>query len=359
MVTRDEAVEIARTLVILGLFIAILSPFFGVVVDLVGGTTNQVRTVDNPTTDVFVDVPGDLSLTDSTRAEATLGNALFFDGNDTVTAPEPSNITNGSWTICSTVQLGDDTNLNATYDIVAYDNESILLQYDAGEWAAYYNNGTHDGMASIDAPTPRGTSGGLLSSGDPFTSVCGRYDATENELVIARDDTFSNPVALTASTTGRNVSWEWVGRQDEVRLFNRSTANSTITSYAADPIRPQPNTDRVARFMFDEGEGTTTIVYFAGVTASIDGAEWTDGVNAPDLSKGIDYELADEPLRIKVLSGGYLDGAPVVWVIRPQGGPFAAVLGIVMNIGASSLVIIGVAVILLAGAAAMDEFRGF
>lgn len=359
MANGGDAVEIARTLVILGLLVAILSPFFGIVIDLVGGTTPQVKTVEDPGIDSFVDVPGDLSLTDSTRVEATLENAIFFDGNDTVDVSEPGNITNSSWTICSTVQLGHDTNLNATYDVVAYENESILIQYDAGEWAAYYDNGTHDGRAVIDAPSPRGTSGGLLSSGDPLTSICGRYNDSSNELVVTRDGSVSSPVALTSSTAVRNVSWQWVGSQDEVRIFNRSTTNATITSYADDPIRPQPNTDRVARFMFDEGDGSTTTVYFADVTASIGGAEWAEGVTAPGLSEGTDYELADTPLRVKVLSGGYLEGAPAIWVIRPGGGVFATVIDTVLNLGASSLVIIALATVLLGARVVINEFDGF
>lgn len=343
---------VGRYILILGTLAIVLGAFLGAGITAMGG----IGTVPvEPTTGSFVNVSGDITYSDGIAVRATLENALLFDGNSAVTAPAPQNLSKGSWTICTTAELGDGTNLDATYDLVAYENESILLQYDAGKWSAYFDNGTHDAKATIDAPSPRGTSG-ILSS-DQFTSVCGRYNETSNELVIARDDTFSNPEALDASTDARNVSFEWVGRQDEVRLFNSSVSNATIASYAADPIKPQPGTDRVARFMFDEGEGSTTTVYFADVEASIGGAEWTDGVPRPGVDEGTDYELQKEPLQLKVLSGGYLDGAPVVFVISGL-GPWLNLLIQLSSAVSGALNLIALVPLILAALYLLNMFGG-
>lgn len=268
-----------------------------------------------PGTGSYVNVGGDLDQSQDFSVKPTLSNALIFTGSTHVDASIPKNVTNGSWTVCSTVELGDGANLNATYTIAALKNETITLEYDAGDWAVYYDNGSADARASITATHPQGTSGGLFSSGDPWTSVCGRYNESVNQLRVFEDDTASPPASLTAATASRNVSWEWVGRQDEIRVFNLSVSNATIATYASDPIKPLPGTNRVARLMLDEGSGSSTHVYFAGTTASVTAPEWGAGVDAPNLESGTDYTLQESPLRLKILAGGYADGAPVVWVV--------------------------------------------
>lgn len=272
----------------------------------------------NATTEGYTTVDASVDELPSTvTVRATTGNALDFDGNTTVSANVSDGLGNDSWTVCAAVELDDQADLNGTYDVLAYDNASILLQFDAGNWSVYHDNGTHDGKATIAASDPKTTGSGsflsfLFDSGeDELRRVCGRYNGTNNELDITRDGTRSPAVPLTASTTTRNVSVSWEGRQDEVRVFRSAVANATLTAYGEDPVQPLPGTAREARFMFDEGSGGLTTVYFADQTASVGTATWATGAGGPDLSEGMDYELAGSPFRLTIVSGGYLEGAPV------------------------------------------------
>lgn len=242
--------------------------------------------------------------TQDITVEATTGNALAFDDGDYVEVSS-QNFSDGSWTVCSAAQLRDGANQNLTYDIFAWDNGSLLLQYDAGRWSAFYENETGaEAKATINATSP--TQG--------FTAVCARYNETENRLVVTEDGTVSNPAQLDNTTAPRNLSQTWNGTLDEVRTFDSAVNNSSLDKYANDPITPLPNTNRTGRYMFDEGEGATTKAYFVGGSVNINGAEWTDGVAKPGLDAGTDYEISTSPLELTIPAGSYLIGAPVVYI---------------------------------------------
>ncbi len=347
---ESTAQTVGQAVLVVVVLAIVLGAAFGAGIDILGEP--DTATVE-PVMDSFVQVGGDLTYTNGITAQATLENALLFDGEGShVSAGAPENISDGSWTVCAAVELGSDANLDATYDVLAYDNTSILIQYDAGNWSTYHDNGTHTARATIEAPNPRGT------SADPFTAVCGRYNATANDLVVSRDDTISSAISLTTANTSLNTSWEWIGRQDEVRLFNTSVSNSTIEAYADDPIQPLPGNDRAVRFLFDEGEGSTTHGYFANVDASIGGAEWTNGLSKPGISIGTDYEFDRSPLRIKVLSSGYLDSAPVVFVVQ-QADVWYSLLTTFGDFGSLALVLIGLGLIALGASWIFREGLGF
>lgn len=299
-----------ETVLQLGLVMVIGAVFIATIVTLGASVQSGTATIEDPTTNFTTvdsrinEIPGDVDVM------ATTETALFFDGSAYVESSAPGDV-GESWTLCSTGELGDDANQNATYSLAAYENESIHLQYDAGQWAVYHDNGSHDGRAAISA------------TADDLTPVCARYDAGSNDLSI--EDTDSNATAqLTSSTTSRNVSWEWIGRIDETRVFNESIDDANVTAYLDDPVQPLPGTNRAARFMFDEGSGSSTTVYFAGVDATLVGTAWTDGVENPSTStlfgttsaiqEGDDYELDDSPFSIRLVEDGYLDGAPVIHI---------------------------------------------
>ena len=84
--------------------------------------------------------------------------------------------------------------------------------------------------------------------------------------------------------------------------------------------------------MFDEGSGGDTVVYWAGTSATIVNGSWTNqGIENPSLQAGTDYATYTDPVRVEVLSGGYLEGAPVLFVSWTQlplgGGNVWAILG--------------------------------
>lgn len=269
------------------------------------GVSSGGTAVVNPTVDDAVQISSSNGIPDTVTVRASKGNALrFANETDSVASSAPVTLTNGSWTVCAAASLSSTANRNVTYTVFAYDNASVLLQYDAGAWSAYYENDSGaDAIVRIPADDP---AAGLVP-------VCGRYNESRG-LSLSRGDTITAPQELSNETASRNVSETWQGRIDEVRAFGEAVDNETIVKYADDPIQPLPGRDRLARWMFDEGSGSTTTVFFAGTEATITGATWTTGVNPPGLTKGVDYELEGGPFRLRVPSGSYLDGAPAAYV---------------------------------------------
>lgn len=286
------------TIIVLIVVVSLLPSFVGLqLVDgsaAVNGSSGNYTIINSE----IDNIPADVTV------KATRGNALDFDGNETIASAAPENLTQGSWTVCAAAELSHDANSNATYDIFAYDNASLLLQYDAGQWSAYYDNGSADAKATINAVSPK--------SG--FTPVCARYNASADDLVIVRNGTVSGADSLTTTTDSRNLSSDWRGRIDEVRTFADPLEQEDLNTYAQDPIKPLPGTNRTARFMFDEGSGSTTAVYFANESEEVQGADWTSGVSGQPMRNEEDYELSGDPLSIRYNASGYLNGAPVVYI---------------------------------------------
>lgn len=340
--------EIARGIVIAVVSIIVL----GAVVNAAGsvladgsdtGETGTIEIATEPTVGAFVDVP-DIDDAYGASAAATLENALYFDGNATAESGEPTNMSRGSWSACAVAELDSSANQNDTYTVAAYENATILVQFDAGDWAVYFNNTTRSGMARIDATSPT-----------TETAVCARWN--ESHLIVSRNATISSGVALTSSTTSRNVTRNWTGTLDEVRTFNSSISDNEIQTYAGDPITPLPGTNRSTRWMFDEGSGGTTRDYVSDTDATIYGTSWTSGVAKPSISEGTDYEVRASPLEIKVLSGGYLDGAPVVWVVADSENPWYPVISTITNYGTTAFTLLGLGLIALGATFAISRLE--
>lgn len=273
------------------------------------------------------DVPSDVNV------EATTETAVYLDGESSIDSASPVGLDTGNWTACATTEL--DGNVQGTYNLLAYNSSSILIQYDRGNWTAYYDNGTADATVSLPATSDR-------------TTVCSRYDG---ELQLIVNDDYSSQQPLTTQTTTLNTSWRWEGMIDEVRLFNASESNEAISGYMNDPVAPLPDTNRTARFMFDEGSGSTTYIYFVDEEVSIGSTTtWTDGIPNPAdawfgfveaIEEDEDYELRADPFEIRILNGGYLEGAPVVH-IEWSGGRFFFfnVVGLMATLMALLLIVV-------------------
>jgi hypothetical protein len=300
--TPEETDEIIRLAIGATIAVALIPAFFSLG-GVIGSSSAMVTDTGAGATTTL-----DASISeqpDDLQVRATRGNGLQLD-ESAVTSTATDNVTDGSWTLCAVGQLASDANTNATYALAAADNGTALLLFSNQSWVAYYQNAStgDTAKATLSASSPQSS----------LTPVCGRYDDTSNELVVMAGGTVSAPDTADATTDSRSVAHDWRGAIDELRVFDEAVANATLTAYASDPIQPFPSTQRAARMMFDEGSGSTTTVYFAGEEASIGTATWTDGVSGPGLSAGSDYSISVDPLVITVLSGGYVEGAPVVFV---------------------------------------------
>lgn len=312
--TEDNTEYIMRYLVAAVIAVTAISILFGFGADIGSGSAQ-------------VEHPGhDRHTLDSSLQEppneidvlATRENALVLSG-DPVEFDAPDEFADGSWTVCVTAALDEETNGDAAYDVFAHDSGSLILQYDSGDWAVYHEDGDQDAVASVPADDPW-----------DLTPMCARYDEGAGELSIDADGESSGWVALDTGTAERNVSWEWHGRQDEVRLFGGPLSDDSVDGYVDDPVAPMPGEDRLARFMFNEGSGDSTAIYFMDEDADVSGAGWGEGVGNPRewfglasaIDEGDDYVIHSEPFGISIVEGGYLDGAPVVFVDWGQGGFF-------------------------------------
>lgn len=251
-----------------------------------------------------------LSLTDdSPSVKATTGDGVALDGSQNVTVPT-GNITTGSWTLCAAGSLGDSANRDATYTLAAADDGSAMLLYSNGSWVAWMQNESGaTARAAVPAPSP---GNGFLDA--KYTPVCGRYTESNTTLRIraaGEEDTDQ----LDATADPRNVSQDWIGAVDELRSFNNSVSNATLTAYTSEPARPFPSENRTVRVMFDRVSGGSTRVYWASTSSvSLNGASITSGVSDFGPDAGSDYTLAEDPLTITILAGGDLEGAPFVVV---------------------------------------------
>jgi hypothetical protein len=161
----------------------------------------------------------------------------------------------------------------------------------------------------------------------------------------------------TASATPP-VSYDWVGTVDELRTFNSTLSDAKRDQYLNNPTHPLQDTDRQTRYMFDEGSGSSTFAHWANQTVGLTAFEWVDGINDPGFSEGSDYELNSDGPEVTVLSGGNLEGAPVVYVLS-DAGRFGGLLTQFGNIGQGvfsllMIAVLGIAVARITGV--LEEF---
>jgi len=249
-------------------------------------------------------VPGETSV------YATTGNAVSLAGtsDSNVTWRVVDEVETGPWTTCAYVEVADGANTDATMDVIAIANGAIQIEFDAGQWSVYYDNGTHDAIVRADASAPT----------DPET-VCGRYTGSQLEVWVN-----GSQQATTTLTTGpatRNTSVPFEGSLDEIRVTNDTVPAARLDAYDDYPaIAFDSSRQKAARLMLDEGSGTTSRVYFQTPNATLHNATWTSGVSQRELDQGADYEWATDPWGIVAVDGGTIDDAPIVYVDYLAGG---------------------------------------
>lgn len=337
----DTVGTIGAIIVMVAVVAAVLIVFAPVALDMVGAEDQHSF---EPDTAEFEEIDSG-ERPDNFDVLATTGYAVHLNGDAYVDSPAPE--LSGDWTVCTVVALDDDANQDATYDIVAIDNETITLRYEAGNWTARH----------IDDQQTQTSASAAASDPTSLTPICGVWDDTASELTL-----WAGGAAQDTSAEGesepRNVAVELVGTVDETRMWDSEVADADLEAYASDPIQHLDHTNPDARLMFDEGEGDTARVFYLGGDAQLVGAGWTeDGVDDPGLAEDTDYEVEESPLRVRALSGGYLDGAPIAYAVWGDPGPFAGVVHTVFNIGSTALVLLVVGILAIAALAIREQFK--
>lgn len=224
----------------------------------------------------------------------------------------------GNWSVMLTGDLSDDANQNASYTAFAHANETILIQWRDGQWWAYHDSGSADASVAVNASTAE-------------QPVVVTWENATSELSIETSQEQATATADT-NTESREVAWDWAGTLDEVRVLeSEPTANDT-SSYLDEPVAPLPDSEdqQHARLMLDEGEGSTTEVFYLDRDATLVEAGWGAGVDGPGLEEGQDFEFGEEPFAVEPLNGGLLIQSPVAYVTWGDriGGVVSAVVGV-------------------------------
>ena len=280
--------------VLLGVLFA--GTIFGEAVDAgIAGEEADIEVIEDPNTGETYSF--DVADTDGLEVFATQETAVDPQSDGYVSLPDSGEFDDGDWTVMLTAALKADQ--NATYNLFAYDDETVLIEYSDGEYRAHYYNNGKSASASLPVTEP-----GTLSP------VAASWDATDEKLTLAVDGA-TETGQLTSTSPERSVALTWDGPIDEVRLFNeQKDVGSSV--YQTDPVRPLDG-DQTTRLMFNNGEGDTVTNYY-GPDATLHDSAWTDGVENPELVEGEDYEVSDSDISVVLLAGGYFDGAPVVFV---------------------------------------------
>lgn len=222
----------------------------------------------------------------------------------------------GNWTACATGRLDSEFNSEAAYTLLAVDNETVTLHYDDGVWAGYHEKDNGD-SARVTMPA---------NSPTDWTALCVKRENDTDELLMYRDGSKSSSSSY--GSASRPLGNDWNGDVDEVRFFDHAMADGEASTYGSEPVAGLGRED-VARWMFEEGSGATTDAFFMDASATLEGdAQWGPGVENPDLQEGTDYDRGVDPLSVKPIAGGLIDGSPILYVewATGLGGTLAAVM---------------------------------
>jgi len=338
------AKQLASALVVIAILLVVLSTFFGVADDLSGDQEDRVR---YPAIDSAELLTEDIRIERGTTAVATRGNAIYLDGSNNIAGTSgTNNLTEGNFSLAAApapnVDASNIHDVNRT--IASVDNGSAVLYYNGSDYVGYYDNGSANATVALAA------------------NATGEFDPlalTANETHISLyNESANETAALDTASDETPILFDWVGRLDELRTFNSTLNDTDAETYTDDPIQSLPATNRTARYMFDEGSGGSTFVYHANESADIDGATFTDGVEGPGQDRGSDFTLSDGPPRVVVESGGYLDGAPVVYV-RSAGGAFSSILTILEGVGSAAISLVALTILMLAAGRIMGVMEEF
>lgn len=324
---------------IMAIILSFVAPF------LTGAVGGDIA--EKPSTSSWIDT-GVNERPDNLDVAATREQAVQLDGEGYVAAPEPA--LNDSWTACSVGALSEGVNQQAHYTLLAIANETVTLRFADGNWTARYipdNESETAASAAASSPTD-------------LTAVCGRYDNTTDTLDLAVDGTVAASSADGQVDQTRQPSVAWDGTIDETRVWGRALSDSDLAAYGDDPVTALPGTDRQLRVMFDEDLGGETRTHNANGRAGLVGTATIGdpGVPRPGISEGDDWEARnDGTFEIRAVEGGYLDGAPIVFITGGI-GPFGSVISILFNIGPAALSLLVVAVLAVAANIVLREFEG-
>lgn len=309
-------------------------------------SNQSVRVSDN--TYSTVDPAGDVisldRVVDSTgyAIELTGASDSYVQSNEPVTFAE-----DGTFSACTFAQVDSGAGSDSMTALSL--NGRVLIQYNGseGNWSAwYYDEGDRDSYrVNVSAPNQPGN----------LTHVCAIANATH--FSIYRNNTIGESDPLTSSSiedADLNTT-NWDGVLEETRVDDDPLDSSQRQQLIDSPVAPITSSNRTARLMYDEGAGSSTEIFVAGTSATVNNGQWVSGHPGHTLTDGVDYQTRLGLEQIRTLSGGQVAGAPVIWasyelkavLIPPEitalvdsAWVLASVLSIILVIGALLFVVL-------------------
>jgi len=257
----------------------------------------------------FEDTAGEAAITDLYAVKDSRGYGVALTGapDSYVASDADIDIADGGdeWTIATWARVDSDAT-NETMTAISADGR-VLLQYNgtADHWAAwYYDDGSRNSYrVTVDAPAP-----------EQYSWIAATHNGST--LTIYHNTTQGEQIDTSTASIepARTNSSNWQGRLDETRTFAEAVNSTQRSTLVDDPTAPLPDANRTARIMYDQGQGSTTPIYFAGTQATLSNASWVGGLSGTTLDEGTDYEIDVGAGTITALADGRIDGAPVVFI---------------------------------------------
>lgn len=264
------------------------------------------------------------------EGDGTRSYIEFSDGGQVVTE-------GGNWTLMASGRLDESANPNATYNLLAVENETVTLAYSDGEWVAtYLKSDTESAQARLPAN----------NANDSYTTLGVRYNNETEELTLERNGQSDNTTNLTAENPPREIQLDWYGSVDDYRFSNESFSDSELDRLAAEPTAGT-NVNTTARYMLDDGSGSSSSAFYSSGEATLVNAAWTDGLS-DQMQEEVDYEVTFDPLGVTTIGGGLADGSPVIYV-QYDSGLSATVAALVNGFGSAISLIPVLLISLVAG----------
>lgn len=258
----------------------------------------------------------------------------YVETESSIDVPTDQNFTVSTWARVNPTGNAE----NMTMTALSVQGEAVLsYNGSTGNWTGYYySDKTRDSYrVDVDAPNQPGN----------LTRV--ELWANGTHVAIYRNKTRGQIVALNDNTVDASIgASNWNGTVEETSVDGVPVTDAQRSELVDDPVSPRPGSDHRARLMYDAGSGGTVAVYWASGDATISNGSWVLGftgevLKRADILGNGDYRWKPQGPKIKPLSGGEIDGAPVVWVeYTRKEAAYQAVEGIANGLELASLLLI-------------------
>lgn len=206
-------------------------------------------------------------------------------------------------------------------------NGRVVINYNGsdGNWTVWYydESSTNSYQANVSAPD------------QPSALVNVQVVSNGSHMTIYRN----NSSGETVNVSGSNIAdapvkaTNWDGRLDELRTFDDALNGSQRGALYNDGVGPLANGTRTSRVMFDEPDAGQQQIFFTNADLEQSNVSFSEGLAGEEMTSAsallgqADYEWEATGPRIRPVSGGELEGAPVAYVDYEYEDALADVIG--------------------------------